>query len=110
VAELNRLAAHLLQGAWRAPFLQPIADDGANRRSLAAVLATTVDSAAFGVLPGTSIGHAGFTGVSWQYRPDTDRHFFLMTNRTHPAVRLHDTTALRREFLRLAAAVPMPAP
>lgn len=104
VAELNRLADHLLRGAWRAPYLQPLADDGANRRSLAAVLATTVDSAASGVLPGTAVGHSGFTGVSWQYRPDSDRHFFLMTNRTHPAIRLHDTLPLRREFLRLAAA------
>jgi CubicO group peptidase (beta-lactamase class C family) len=104
VAELNRLADHLVRGAWRIPFLQPAADDGANRRSLAAVLATTVDSAAFGVLPGTAIGHAGFTGVSWHYQPEPGRHYFLMTNRTHPAIRLHDTAPLRREFLRLAAA------
>jgi len=101
VAELNRLAAHLLQGAWRAPFLQLIADDGANRRSLAAVLATTADSAAAGFCREPHRPR-GFTGVSWHYQPDTDRHYLLMTNRTHPAIRLHDTTALRREFLRRA--------
>jgi CubicO group peptidase (beta-lactamase class C family) len=106
VAELNRLAAHLVQGIWRAPFLEKIADDGANRRSLATVLATTAESAAAGVLPGTAAGHAGFTGVSWHYDPESDRHYFLMTNRTHPAIRLMETTALRRDFLRLGAALP----
>jgi CubicO group peptidase (beta-lactamase class C family) len=105
VAELNRLAAHLVQGIWRASYLEKIADDGVNRRSLAAVLASTAESAAAGVLPGTAVGHAGFTGVSWHYQPDNDRHYILMTNRTHPAIRLTETTALRRDFLRFGAAL-----
>ena len=106
VAELNRLAAHLVTSSSRALWLSPRADDGKNRRTLSCVLQSTADSAGHAILPGTAIGHAGFTGVSWHYDPARDRHYFLMTNRTHPHPSKADMQAVRREFLRLASALP----
>lgn len=104
--EVHRLARHLVSGPLREHFTTPRADDGATARSLALVLGRTRGCAADGALAGNSAGHTGFTGVSWHYEPDRDRHFFLMTNRTHPAIPPADTTAWRREFLRRAAMLP----
>ncbi len=104
--ELHRLALALVGSELRPVFTERRADDGETVRSLACVLSATKGSAGHGALPGNSCGHAGFTGVSWHYEPDRDRHYLLLTNRTHPRPSPADTTLWRREFLRLAAALP----
>jgi CubicO group peptidase (beta-lactamase class C family) len=60
-----------------------------------------------GVLPPSAVGHFGFTGTSLWIDPSTERIFVLLTNRVHPGPN-DGIVSVRREFHRLAAAIPVP--
>lgn len=82
--------------------LEPVAGEGS--RPFGFTLAALSD-AARGVLPESSPGHNGFTGTSVWIEPRLGAVYVLLTNRVHPRVPDADFQPVRREFLRIAAAV-----
>jgi CubicO group peptidase (beta-lactamase class C family) len=55
------------------------------------------------VLPGSAVGHFGFTGTSLWLDPAAGRIYVLLTNRVHPRVPREEFTEIRREFHLLAS-------
>ncbi len=72
-------------------------------RSIGWQMASTRGSSAGFSLPGSSIGHTGFTGVSLWLNPENSRTLILLTNRLHPKHHVFNMNAVRRNFHRLAA-------
>jgi CubicO group peptidase (beta-lactamase class C family) len=80
-------------------------DTGPSGRSVGFEAAAS-SGAAREVLPDGAPGHTGFTGTSIWLEPGRGRAYVLLTNRVHPEVPEADFQPVRREFHRLAAAIP----
>ncbi|MEK6325701.1 MAG: serine hydrolase domain-containing protein [Acidobacteriota bacterium] len=74
----------------------------ATSRSIAWILAETLECSAGSALPPTAFGHNGFTGTSIWMDPEKRRVFVLLTNRVHPRVDAVDMKEKRRRFNALA--------
>ena len=76
-------------------FVQNLTPGCATSRSIAWILAETLECSAGPALPPTALGHNGFTGTSiWMDPPESV--FILLTNRVHPRVDAIDMRQMRQ--------------
>jgi len=111
-AGVHRLASQYLRSASQLLHPNEIATatvitsggDGGQIRGLGWQLASSPGCSAGPALPGSALGHSGFTGTSVWVDPRRQAVFVLLANRHHPGHHEVDLHPLRRRFHALAAA------
>ena len=93
----------ILGGAERRLFHKNFTEGLNEGRSIGWQIASTRGCSAGRYIPGSSIGHTGFTGASMWIDTENMRTYILLTNRTHPVYREFNMNAARRRFHRLAS-------